>query len=494
MATAGCSAALEAATRPTGMEALSLWPARRARRAAARQAADGRLAAAYARIVELEGELRCARAAAAAPAVPAAADFEARVLDEVESRLRLMAPCLSHGVRAAMHEEEQEREVSREDLPPAPRPLVIGRRNAAAHHFRVRAADIAKMGQQELNAVQRGARRACPQRSAQRARRGRSGGQLRQGRGAAGRGRAAPPLRTVGAGLPHRRVPAQRSASEGVSADWGVARRRGRSLPAGALFALAERVCRARQPSAAPLASGALWWQAGFEDVEANGAAVLGGSDDGGSAGDGGPADGPAAHEALLHPLLGPGEACSTACTSSPPGGADPSIISAYLLVNEAALLRGRSEVATGGTDGELGTQENDGRDHGQDRSPSPSSASPRFGGFDGVATEFGGDGGGVDGVDGAGSVGGASAAVAPARGPVRLMALRRHVFAGTVALTVDRDIRRPGWQLDGVDVAPPVPSAAEAAAGREWLRSQFGPGSPWRAWASKERRRRPPA
>jgi len=427
MATVGCHAAPEAAEQLRGMEALSLWPARRARRAAARQAADGRLAAAFARIVELEGELRCARAAAAAPAVPAAADFEARVLREVELRLRLMAPCISHGVRAAMHEEEQGCEESRGAPPPAPSSLDVGRRNTAAHHFRVQAADIAKMGQQELNAVQREARRAGPRRSARRTRRDRPGGQLRQGRGAAGRGRADLPPRTAGAALLHRRVPAQRSASERVSTGWGVARRRGRSLPAGARFALAERVCSASQPPVAPLASGALRWQAGFEDAV-------------------------------------------------------------------ASVVCGSSAVATSGTDVERDTQEDGGRVQGQDRAPSPSSTSPRLGGFYGVAQELGEDGGGADGVDGFGSVDGASATAAPARGPVRLFALRRHVYAATVALTVDRDIRRPGWQCDGCDVDPPMLSASEAAAGREWLRSQFGPGPPWRAWASKERRRRPPA
>ncbi|CAK0909022.1 unnamed protein product, partial [Prorocentrum cordatum] len=100
---------------------------------------------------------------------------------------------------------------------------------------------------------------------------------------------------------------------------------------------------------------------------------------------------------------------------------------------------------------------------------------------------------------DGEGGVGGGctlhgSETVArqePARGPKRLLALRRHVFEGTVALTVDRDIRRPGWQGDGGDDAPPAPSASELEAGRLWLRDTFGPGSPWRAWARQERQRR---
>ncbi|CAK0846102.1 unnamed protein product [Prorocentrum cordatum] len=107
--------------------------------------------------------------------------------------------------------------------------------------------------------------------------------------------------------------------------------------------------------------------------------------------------------------------------------------------------------------------------------------------------------GGGIDEDDGVGGVGDGctlhgSETVArqePARGPKRLLALRRHVFAGCVALTVDRDIRRPGWQGAGGDDAPPAPSASEREAGRLWLRDTFGPGSPWRTWARQERRRR---
>ncbi|CAK0860366.1 unnamed protein product, partial [Prorocentrum cordatum] len=330
--------------------------------------------------------------------------------------------------------------------------------------------------------------------SAQRARRDRQGGQLRHGHGAAGRGRAALPLlRSAGAGPLHRRVPAQRSAPEGVSTGWGVPRRRGRSLPAGALFALAERVRSARQPSAAPLASEARWWHAGVEDVEATVVETHGDSGYGGSLRVVLPAPRPAAHGAPHPPLPGPGTACSTACTSSPPGGVDPSIVTAYLLANDVALFCGRSEVATGGSCGELGMQEDGRRDQGLDRSPNLSSASPRFVGDGGIGMEIGGGGGRVDGADGADSVDGAFATEAPARGPERLLALRRHVFAGTVALTVDRGIRRPGWPCDGGEVDPPAPSASEAAAGRQRLRSQFGPGSPWRAWASKERQRRQP-
>ncbi|CAK0822366.1 unnamed protein product [Prorocentrum cordatum] len=56
--------------------------------------------------------------------------------------------------------------------------------------------------------------------------------------------------------------------------------------------------------------------------------------------------------------------------------------------------------------------------------------------------------------------------------------------------LTADRDLWRPGWQAGGEELAPPLPSAAEVAEGRQWLRSSFGPNSPWARWASRERRR----
>ncbi|CAK0814371.1 unnamed protein product, partial [Prorocentrum cordatum] len=56
--------------------------------------------------------------------------------------------------------------------------------------------------------------------------------------------------------------------------------------------------------------------------------------------------------------------------------------------------------------------------------------------------------------------------------------------------LTADRDLWRPGWQADGEELAPPLPSAAEVAEGRQWLRSSFRPNSPWARWASRERRR----
>ena len=56
-------------------------------------------------------------------------------------------------------------------------------------------------------------------------------------------------------------------------------------------------------------------------------------------------------------------------------------------------------------------------------------------------------------------------------------------------SLTADRDLWRPGWQADEEEPAPPRPSDEEAAEGRRWLRSSFGPGSPWAKWAKKKRR-----
>ena len=61
-------------------------------------------------------------------------------------------------------EKEDEQKVGPSVGQPAPSALDVGRRNTAAHQFRVRAAEIAKMGQRELNSVQRGARKAGPRR------------------------------------------------------------------------------------------------------------------------------------------------------------------------------------------------------------------------------------------------------------------------------------------------------------------------------------------
>ncbi|CAK0902458.1 unnamed protein product, partial [Prorocentrum cordatum] len=135
------------------------WPARRGRRLAARQAVEGRLAAALSRVAELEGELLRARAAPAAPACAPTADLEARIQAEVEQRLALIEPCIDHWVRTAVLEDEEVQERTA-IVPSQPRPLVVGM-NTAAHQFRVRAADIAKMNQKELNASQRGVRKAA---------------------------------------------------------------------------------------------------------------------------------------------------------------------------------------------------------------------------------------------------------------------------------------------------------------------------------------------
>ncbi|CAK0858259.1 unnamed protein product [Prorocentrum cordatum] len=338
-------------------------------------------------------------------------------------------------------------------------PLAGARRNAGMHCTSRRGASIARMRMASLNRLQRSGPDCRP----------------RHGRGAGGRGRAAlPQLRPAGAVAPHRRVPAQRSAAEGVATGWRVARRRGRSLPAGASFALAERLRSAGPPTAAPLASGPLWWHAGVEGLDDT---VLARPESGG--GFGAHIDPRPSEDGAVQPprLPGPGTACSTACASSPPAFADPSIVAAYLLANEAAVLSGGSGAADGGLDGVIGMQVDDSRNQDGNCTSPPASGAPLTGSGGGLAAA-------------ASEVGGSAVEAAP-RGPRRLLALSSHVFAGTVALTVDRDIRRTGWQEAGGEAAPPAPSAAEIAEGRQWLRSQFGPGSPWRAWASKERRRR---
>ena len=55
--------------------------------------------------------------------------------------------------------------------------------------------------------------------------------------------------------------------------------------------------------------------------------------------------------------------------------------------------------------------------------------------------------------------------------------------------LDADRDLWRPGWRAADAAAAEP-PRPAYDAAGRRWLHSSFGPGSPWSKWASKERKR----
>ncbi|CAK0834529.1 unnamed protein product [Prorocentrum cordatum] len=310
-----------------------------------------------------------------------------------------------------------------------------------------RGASIARMRMASLNRLQRSGPDCRP----------------RHGRGAGGRGRAAlPQLRPAGAVAPHRRVPAQRSAAEGVATGWSVARRRGRSLPAGASFALAERLRCAGPPTAAPLASGPLWWHAGVEGLDDT---VLDRPESGG--GFGAHFDPRPSEDGAVQPprLPGPGTACCTACASSPPALADPSIVTAYLLANEAAVLSGGSGTADGGFDGVIGMQVDDSRNQDGNCTLPPSSGAPLTG-----------SGGGL--VAAASEVGGSAVDAAP-RGPRRLLALSSHVFAGTVALTVDRDIRRPGWQEAGGEAAPPAPSAAEMAEGRQWLRSQFRPWVP---------------
>ncbi|CAK0836058.1 unnamed protein product [Prorocentrum cordatum] len=118
-----------------------------------------------------------------------------------------------------------------------------------------------------------------------------------------------------------------------------------------------------------------------------------------------------------------------------------------------SAVLSGGSEMAAGDIDGDFSMQEVGSRNQDGDRSLASDAVA--HGGFD-LSPHLGSDDGvEVDGEDGVGDgctpLGSETVArQEPARGPKRLLALRRHVFAGFVALTVDRDIRRPGWQGAG--------------------------------------------
>ena len=227
MAAVRCTAAPEAAKQPAAAAtAPSLWPARRARQAAARGADAGRLAAALRRVAELEA--RCAeleadaRARAAAQAAVAqaerAAPEQAAAVPELVERLALVAPIL----------EADLKEVA------AP-PIAVGRRNVVCHNPSLPAAVVRGMTQRSLNRVQREARRAAPRRRTRR------------------------PVRP--AATPHRRQPAARSAAEAAPQAWHVAGPRGRGARS------APPAAARRQATPPPLASGACWWPAEAEQA-----------------------------------------------------------------------------------------------------------------------------------------------------------------------------------------------------------------------------------
>ncbi|CAK0822586.1 unnamed protein product [Prorocentrum cordatum] len=488
MAAGGGRAACTAAEPPQhGWAAASLWPARRARRAAARAADQGKLRAALGRV-----------AAAAAQALALAAQGSAQLPSEalhreVSERLALAVPVLLEVLAGPQRAAADTSSAPR----PPPGPLRLagagegeqGGGQAAAAASAHRVDDAQSM---PLSGVLQGAGDGVGT-AADEPTRAQAGERWGSGSRAGKLGTVAAAALVFAHGLlflylalllqPPMCGSEARAACEAAPSDWTVARAyRGRSAPPGAIFALAERARRAPEARPLPLASGPRWWKWSVEDCGAVGvggashgahfdseeaqkapvaAAPMGldkhrqvvlevhVSDDGllglgGGGGDGSAARSPSSdgfgeHPAprpseggAVHPhrLPDPGAACSTACTSSPAAFVDPSIVAAYLLANEAAVLSGGSEMAAGDIDGELSMQVGGSRN--QDGSSALASDAVAHGGFD-LSPHFGtGDG-----------------AEEPARGPKRLLALRRHVFEGTVALTVDRDIRRP-WGLAG--------------------------------------------
>ncbi|CAK0876824.1 unnamed protein product [Prorocentrum cordatum] len=301
--------------------------------------------------------------------------------------------------------------------------LTLGkqRRNTAAHVFSTAVAVIREAGKAELNSIQRGARH----RLLRSARLGRRGGQPRHARGSEVRNGARLPLRRpAGAGLhpgeqrysarrpptataaPVRRVPSARAASDAVPLHWTLARRRGRGVPPGTVFALAGRMGRAAEPRPLPLASGARWGEDGGAGASAvpraqpaaaepllssfDGACDAGHSVQEGvsfNAADSATLDAqevvdgtfvledgvgsvPSVRRALSHggsvgelapepgaAFGGPGTACSTtsAASSSRRAAADLGVVGRYLMADEAAILRGRSEVVQDVDGGEVG-------------------------------------------------------------------------------------------------------------------------------------------
>ena len=119
--------------------------ARQARRRCARQALEGRLAAALRRVQELEANLASSAACAAAASDDGETKDECPT--ELTQRLALVAPVL----RASLSAREAEQPLV------VPR-ILVARRNAAVHCFTATATRIAKMTMPMLNRLQRAGR------------------------------------------------------------------------------------------------------------------------------------------------------------------------------------------------------------------------------------------------------------------------------------------------------------------------------------------------
>ncbi|CAK0830312.1 unnamed protein product [Prorocentrum cordatum] len=278
MAVVGCVAAHEAAAQSeTAAGGASFWPARRARRAAARQAACGRLAAAYLRVEALEKEVRGLEAQVAAmrerhaeaaeqafdlagrQGDPSAAEPNAVLCNEIVACVAVAVPVVEEMLAAgqvagcgeasasagAAEAVAGAARVAKPAGAPRAKGLERARRNAGLHCPPRRGASIARMPLQALNRLQRpGGAVACA-------------------------GARRPGSRGVSASGLRRRQPAARPAIEAAPADWMVAARRGRSLPVGARFEQAQQVRPAEGVVEKPLAGGPRWWTVAAEQVEA---------------------------------------------------------------------------------------------------------------------------------------------------------------------------------------------------------------------------------
>ena len=161
VATGGGEAAPMAARPPTG----SAWPDRRRRRQAARNVQGALLVAAYARVEQLEAvvcdlklelqvcqDLHVAAAGQAVALAEAYGDMPAAepLRGEVAERLALAAPSLVSGLARAAGTQDGA----------ATAPITQRRRNTASHNFELAASVIRTMTGTQLNAAQRGARKA----------------------------------------------------------------------------------------------------------------------------------------------------------------------------------------------------------------------------------------------------------------------------------------------------------------------------------------------
>ncbi|CAK0835900.1 unnamed protein product, partial [Prorocentrum cordatum] len=447
MAAGGGQAARAAAEPPCAGG--SLWPARRSRQAAARAACAGRLQAALARVTDLEAE--CARlqaelghaldaSQAVATAAARAAAQEARgsaapAADAVHDGGGLPGAG-SGGDVDSLCEDSADLDGKRDPLLRAAVPEVVARLALVAP---VMAADLFNEPVATLDVGRRNVVSHNPTISA-------AEGSLVT---VAALVFAAVELFLLFALL----VLGLRSGC-GRLAGLPVACRRGRSLPAGARFALAGRARLSAAPVSAPLASGPRWWKGDLEHAEQGSARQLACHEFGGDLKE---------LDGFNHSAAG-----ASAASSAPPSACDADFV----------VVEGPVALAVGAAADDVDDGQGD--------------ASVVFISADGL--EEGPKEDVVEEVhaDALELVVGDAAALAPApqlgaavRARLRLDRLRLQVVKGAAVPIDDRDLRRPGWQAAdaaaGVEV-PPTP--AQQREGLRWVRRLLADPGAWHGGA----------